>query len=192
MRLLSTLMLCVATANASGSVSDCSSPMALFNITSLKYLPDTTLTGKNSSLRISMDVPEVIYNGTASYEYQYNFMPFSPKPELLCSRINCPILPGKVTATLQYPVPRYLSGNLKIKITWKDQKKQELLCMIIRMSSGSAAKQLIEYRTKPFLPLPTCPTYMNHSFLEALKDAKHVQFKKPTYSKKLNKLRGNA
>ena len=185
-------MLCVATANASGSVSDCSSPMALFNITSLKYLPDTTLTGKNSSLRISMDVPEVIYNGTASYEYQYNFMPFSPKPELLCSRINCPILPGKVTATLQYPVPRYLSGNLKIKITWKDQKKQELLCMIIRMSSGSAAKQLIEYRTKPFLPLPTCPTYMNHSFLQALKDAKHVQFKKPTYSKKLNKLRGNA
>ena len=141
-RLLSFLGLLLSS-DVNASVSDCSSGASLFRPTSMSFSPDPTVPGQNSTLLLSMKVPEEINNGTVKYSTTYNFLPFSPTTEDLCGvTVPCPIQEGVLNTQSTYPIDPTLSGTLTIKIEWADLTGRQLLCISIKTKLGNAAKQL--------------------------------------------------
>lgn len=117
---------------ARASISDCSNGASLFKISSMSFLPDPPVLGTNSTLLLSMDVPEEISGGTVTYSVTYNFIPFSPTVEDLCLALTCPILVGDLDTISSIPFDPSLSGTLSFKIEWKDITNRQLLCVNIK------------------------------------------------------------
>jgi hypothetical protein len=137
--LLSTLLVSPVYA----SVSDCSNGASLFTLTSMSFSPDPTVPGQNSTLLLSMKVPEEINNGTASYSTTYNFIPLKPTTENLCDvTVACPILEGTLSTRSSYPIDAGLSGSMTLKVEWLDLTGRQLLCVSIKTKLGDAGKQV--------------------------------------------------
>ena len=114
-----------------GAVSNCGlNP--LFHLTSMSFLPDLPVVGQNSTLKLSMTVPEVITSGTATYLTTLNFIPFTPTVDPLCGTVACPIEVGTLDTVSSFPVPSGVSGSLSIKINWESESR-ELLCVLLKM-----------------------------------------------------------
>lgn len=119
------------------SVTDCSNGGSLFTLTSMSFSPDPTVPGENSTLLLSMTVPQEITGGTATYSTTYNFIPFSPTVEPLCdTTVACPIQLGTLDTISSFPVDPTLSGSLSIRIEWKDPNAIQLLCVAIKTKVG--------------------------------------------------------
>jgi len=114
------------------SISDCSNGNSLFKIKSMSFLPDPPVLGTNSTLLLSMDVPEEISGGSVIYSVTYNFIPFSPTVEDLCLALSCPISVGQLDTISSIPFDSSLSGTLIFKIQWKDSIDRDLLCVNIK------------------------------------------------------------
>ena len=115
------------------SVTDCSNGGSLFKLTSMSFSPDPTVAGENSTLLLSMTVPQEIASGTATYTTTYNFIPFSPTVEPLCDKtVVCPILVGDLHTYSSFPIDSSLSGTLQLRIEWKDLSEIQLLCVAIK------------------------------------------------------------
>ena len=159
-RLLSLLYL----AFASGSVIDCSRPNSTFNIRSFSFSPDPAVSGKNSTLIVSFQVPEVVSSGNVTYGISYDFHPFQYATANICNTMACPIQPGNYTRKLTYPLPHSLSGSLRLRVNWKDNSSQELMCVAVRTSVSSYSRQLALYPSKPYLPQPMCLNSVNATY----------------------------
>ena len=105
---------------------------SLFTLTSMSFSPDPAVPGENSTLLLSMTVPQEITDGTATYSTTFNFIPFSPTVEPLCGNIQCPILVGDLQTYSSFPIEPTLSGTLQLRIEWKDLSKVQLLCVEIK------------------------------------------------------------
>jgi hypothetical protein len=116
------------------SVSDCSKATALFDITSMSFSPDPPVKGQNSTLLLSMNVPTEVQGGTATYSVTYNFIPLTPTVNNLCTELplGCPIKQGALDTMSSIPFDGSLSGQITIKIEWKDLQAQQLMCVSIR------------------------------------------------------------
>ena len=114
-------------ASVQASVTDCSKATALFDITSLSFLPDPPVKGQNSTLFVSMNVPSQVEGGTATYSVTYNFIPLSPTTEDLC-----PIRPGTLYTVSSVPFDGSLTGSITFKIEWKDLSLDQLMCVSIK------------------------------------------------------------
>lgn len=131
-------------ATACASVSDCSNGKALFTIDSMSFSPDPTVPGQNSTLILSLSVPEQVTNGTATYTSTYNFLPLTPTVDDLCGvTVPCPINVGKLDTVSSYPIDASLYGTLTLKIEWAELTGRQLLCVTVKTKLGDAAKQLI-------------------------------------------------
>jgi hypothetical protein len=125
------------------SVADCSAGKSLFRLTSMSFSPDPTVPGQNSTLLLSMKIPEEINNGTATYTSTYNFIPLTPSTDDLCgTTVNCPIGEGYLDTLSSFPIDKSLTGSLTLKIVWKDLTGRQLLCVVIKTKLGDAAKQV--------------------------------------------------
>lgn len=125
------------------SVADCSAGKSLFQLTSMSFSPDPTVPGQNSTLLLSMKIPEEINNGTATYTSTYNFIPLTPSTDDLCgTTVNCPIGEGYLDTLSTFPIDKSLSGSLTLKIVWADLTGRQLLCVMIKTKLGDAAKQV--------------------------------------------------
>lgn len=152
---------------ALASVSDCSSGTSLLQLTSMSFAPDPTVPGVNSTLMLSMKVPEDISNGTVTYTTTYNFIPLAPTSANLCDTVVCPIASGKLDTVSSYPIDKTLSGSLTLKLVWKELTGRQLLCVSIKTKLGDAAKQVALRHRQPKLRLrhrhrknkkhPMCP-----------------------------------
>jgi len=125
------------------SVADCSKGKSLFQLTSMSFSPDPTVAGQNSTLLLSMKIPEMINNGTATYTSTYNFLPLTPTVDDLCTTVVCPINQGTLDTLSSFPVDKGLSGRLTINIVWSDLTGRQLMCVNINTMLGDAAKQLV-------------------------------------------------
>ena len=116
------------------SVTDCSKATALFDITSMSFSPDPPVKGTNSTLLLSMNVPSEVQGGTATYSVTYNFIPLTPTTDNLCSVIpsGCPIKQGTLDTVSSIPFDGSLSGQITIKIEWKDLSNQQLMCVSVK------------------------------------------------------------
>ena len=132
------------------SVSDCSNGLSLFKLTSMSFSPDPTVAGENSTLLLSMTVPEQIEDGTATYDTTYNFIPFSPTVDPLCEAVVCPIKTGVLDTVSSYPISNDLTGSLILKITWRDSLGKLLMCVSVRTTLGDATKQLVYVPPRKF------------------------------------------
>jgi len=142
-------------ASTEASVSDCSNGQSLFRPTSMSFSPDPTVPGKNSTLLLSMKVPEAINNGTATYSVTYNFIPFQPTVDDLCvTTVPCPINEGSLQTLSTYPIDPSLSGSMTIKVEWADLTGRQLLCVSIKTKLGNAAKQVALPLKGLFSPRP--------------------------------------
>ena len=137
-----TLLLAYLASSALASVSDCSNGASLFHLTSLSFSPDPTVPGQNSTLLLSMKIPEEITNGTATYSTTYNFIPLKPTTDDLCDTVACPIVPGSLDTRSSYPIDKTLSGSMTLKLEWKELTGRQLLCVSIKTKLGDAAKQV--------------------------------------------------
>jgi hypothetical protein len=119
--------------SAHATVSDCSKG-ALFKLTSMSFQPDPPVKGQNSSLLLSMTVPSQVIGGTATYSSTYNFIPLQPTTENLCSVIpaGCPIQPGTLDTVSSFPFDGSISGQITLKIEWKDLAAKQLMCVYIK------------------------------------------------------------
>jgi hypothetical protein len=130
-------------APVTASVADCSAGKSLFRLTSMSFSPDPTVPGQNSTLLLSMKIPEEINNGTATYTSTYNFIPLTPTTDDLCgTTVNCPIGEGYLDTLSSFPIDKSLTGSLTLKIVWKDLTGRQLLCVMIKTKLGDAAKQV--------------------------------------------------
>lgn len=123
------------------SVTDCSNGASLFKLSSMSFSPDPTIPGQNSTLLLSIDVPEQFNDlaATATYSTTYNFIPFTPTVDTLCDvTIPCPIKVGILDTYSTFPIDPTLSGTLQLKIEWKDSVRQ-LLCVLIKTKLGTNA-----------------------------------------------------
>jgi len=142
-RILSLLALC---GSVGATVSDCSKGESLFTLTSMSLTPDPPVRGQNSTLRLSMNVPEQVTNGTATYTVTYNFLPLRPTVDDLCdTTVPCPIAPGNLDTVSSYPFDNALSGSLVVRINWNDLTGRSLLCVSMNLKLGNAAKQVAKY-----------------------------------------------
>lgn len=135
--MLSRILLFSIFAYSFATVSDCSNGASLFKLTSMSFSPDPTVPGQNSTLLLSMNVPEQINDAsaTATYSTTYNFIPFAPTVDSLCDvTIPCPIKIGVLDTYSTFPVDPTLSGSLQVKIEWKDSR--QLLCILIKTKVG--------------------------------------------------------
>jgi len=131
-----------------GSVSDCSNGKALLTIDSMSFKPDPTVPGMNSTLLVSLSVPEEITNGTVTYSTVYNFLPLKPTVEDLCTTVVCPIAVGSLDTVSSYPIGTSLSGTLVLKIEWTELTGRQLLCVSIKTKLGAYDKQLVLRKNK--------------------------------------------
>lgn len=123
--------------SSSATVSDCSKGLSLFKLTSMSFSPDPTVPGENSTLLLSMSVPEEISGGTATYSTTYNFIPFTPTTDPLCDvTVPCPIQVGELSTVSTYPMDTTTTGSLVLTIRWKDINNRELLCVQIKTTLG--------------------------------------------------------
>ena len=131
MKVLSILALYFTAVSA--IVSDCSNGASVFKVTSMSFTPDPMIKSQNSTLLLSIAVPEVVTDGTATYTTTYNFIPFSPTVEALCGvTIPCPVTIGNLDTYSSFPADSSLSGSIQVKIEWKDQNARQLLCILIK------------------------------------------------------------
>ena len=146
--MLGLLLSLLASVSVYGSVSDCSNGKALITIDSMSFKPDPTVPGMNSTLLLSLSVPEEITNGTVTYSTVYNFLPLTPTVEDLCATVPCPIAVGSLDTVSSYPIGTGLSGVLTLKIEWTELTGRQLLCVLIKTKLGAYDKQLVLRKTK--------------------------------------------
>jgi len=127
------LLIALAALISLGSVNDCSKGASIFKITSMSFSPDPPISGQNSTLLLSMNVPTQVSGGTATYSITYNFIPLSPSVEDLCKILpsGCPITAGKLDTVSNIPFDTSLKGSIRININWKDTTNNELMCVSI-------------------------------------------------------------
>jgi len=171
MGVLSNLCLLLSLFNLGGSslikLSDCSSN-ALFNLTNATFDPSSAV--GNSTLHLSMFVPKQVDNATATYVMSYGYIALPSMNEIVCARVDCPILPGILSTSITYPIPSYLAGSFKVKIMWQDLNRTELMCVSLSITPGTVGKEVALYSKYIFPPL-MCPYYSNRSYIRAAKNA---------------------
>lgn len=129
-------------ASVRASVVDCSAGKSLFQLTSMSFSPDPTVPGQNSTLLLSMNIPEEVTNGIATYTTTYNSFPLKPTTDDLCDTVACPIAEGYLDTRLSFPIDKGLSGVMSLKIQWADLTGRQLLCVLVKTTLGDAGKQL--------------------------------------------------
>ena len=97
-------------------------------------LPQTDYT-----LFLNTDLTKDVNSGTSKYDVTYNFIPFSPTVEDLCteishSNITCPLTSGHISSESKGTVPTGLSGTVIIKNQWFDTNGERILCMQFTIS----------------------------------------------------------
>jgi len=117
----------------SATVKDCGVGISAFTIQDLSLSPLVPVSGQNVTLGIQYSVPSgmVVTDGIAKYSVTYNFIPFPPTTESLCSNIPCPLTSGTYSNATTSLWPTGLSGSLTTKMTWLTPDSQLLLCVSI-------------------------------------------------------------
>lgn len=114
------------------SVNDCAPGISKFILHNVSISPEKVKSGDPIGVKLRYTVPEkVVFDGTARYSVNYNFIPFSPVIMPLCDTIACPILPGIYTNKTMSRWPWGIRETIHTEITWLDQAGSLLLCVAV-------------------------------------------------------------
>ena len=123
------LFFALALTSVFASIENCGST-GLFTITELKQDPDTTIQpGQNVTLTLLYINGEVVTGGTVETAVTYNFIPYRPTRDDLCTSIVCPLDVGQHDGSVTYPFPSDIIGTIITQIKWFDTNDNLLLCI---------------------------------------------------------------
>ena len=122
---------------ASSLIKDCSNGQSVFQINNLGFWPDPAIRNENSTVSLDYTVPKgtIVSSGTVVYTLTYNYLPFSPSTEELCTNTKCPIEPGTFNESSSSNFPD-LNGNVNVKAQWYDENQTLLMCYSIQTKTN--------------------------------------------------------
>ena len=120
-------------ATATASVKDCGAGKTAFTVNAVSLTPTTPVPGENVLLHLEYTVPSkmLVNDGLATYSTTYNFVPFAPTTEPLCSNVPCPLSTGFYKNDTTTAWPTGLSGTIVSRMAWTDGLNAPLLCIEI-------------------------------------------------------------
>jgi len=135
------ILFALMAALANSNIADCGKN-ALFQITTLSQDPATNVqAGQNISLVVKYSSPMTIRGGTATTTVTYNYIPFNPTVEDLCTKVACPLNAGDHDGSSSYFFPTGVNGQVTTRIEWKDLEGKLLLCIVSTLKSPLFAVQ---------------------------------------------------
>jgi hypothetical protein len=145
-----------ALATATGTIEDCGGSSSLFKITDLSQDPPSTVgAGQNVSMTLKYSVSEEVTAGRVVKSVTYNYIPFDPTEEDLCTNAACPLMPGDHDGSTWYLWPSGVSGLIDSKVEWYDLKGNLLLCVDSMLTStgmkNNQTGQVVKYLRAPSL-----------------------------------------
>lgn len=89
-------------------------------------------------LYLNGDLNNTVTQGTSTYDITYNFIPFSPYTNDLCTEINtsnitCPLQVGHLSSESKGSIANDVSGTVTIKNQWFNENNQRILCMLFNI-----------------------------------------------------------
>jgi len=96
---------------------------------------DPVLPQTDYTLLIDGDLSKEVSGGKSEYDVTYNFIPFGPNVQDLCTELKdtnttCPLKVGNIGIKSKGTIPTGLSGTLTIKNQWFDLTGARILCMV--------------------------------------------------------------
>ena len=119
------------------SIIDCSSGSSLFQITNLGLSPANPVVNEPLYMTVQFTNPgSEITDGTVTTSVTYNFIPFSPTVEPLCTNTQCPLVNGFNDRSTNSTWPNNVKGSVTSKIVWTSVDQQVLLCIQLNVKSS--------------------------------------------------------
>ena len=124
---------------SSVAIRDCGLQKSLFNVSNLYIKPTNPVPGQLAVIHTEYTAPKNtnITKGYSKHSLIYNYMPFQPTIEPLCSNVPCPITQGHYKNNTVITWPNAIMGTFSYQITWFDVKDVLLLCVDISGKAGS-------------------------------------------------------
>ena len=124
-------------ASAFASIQDCNTS-SIFQLTKLGLIPDSASAGEQVDMTVQFNNPGPdVVDGLVTTSVIYNFLPFSPSVEALCSNTQCPLVSGFNDRSTSNPWPSGLSGTVTSTIVWS-LNEDMLLCIKVSVKAKSS------------------------------------------------------
>jgi hypothetical protein len=140
------------------AITDCGAGKSVFQLTELAFTPTNPSVGVDTVMTVKFDNPgPEINDGTVTTSISWNYIPFEPSKEALCTNTQCPLVSGANDRSTNSPWPD-ISGLVQSHIEWTDVAGNLLLCidLDVQTSLKNATKNLrgsgadISNKTAPF------------------------------------------
>jgi hypothetical protein len=131
-------------AGANADVVDCGAGKSVLVPTKLGLEPANPKAGDETYMTVVFDNPgPEITDGTVTTSVTYNFIPFAPSTEALCSNTQCPLVTGSNDRSTSSVWPD-VSGRVNTHIEWTATDGTLLLCLDVKVQTAAkmAAKGL--------------------------------------------------
>ena len=122
-----------------GIIQDCNIS-SVFQLTKLDLVPASPTPGGPLTMTVQFNNPgSIINDGTVTTSLTYNFIPFSPTTEALCSNTACPIVYGFNDRSTTNPWPSDVTGSISSTIKW-DLDGNNLLCIKLSVKTSNSLR----------------------------------------------------
>ena len=121
--------------SALGSIQDCNTS-SVFQLTKLDLLPTSPTPGQPLAMTVQFNNPgPIVSDGIVTTSVTYNFIPFSPTTEALCTNTACPLVTGFNDRSTTNPWPD-VTGSVTSVIKW-NLDGENLLCIKINVKTAN-------------------------------------------------------
>lgn len=129
--------------SAFGSIQDCNTS-SVFQLTKLDLVPASPVPGQPLAMTVQFNNPgSVVTSGTVTTTVSYNFIPFSPTTEALCTNTACPLVTGFNDRSTTNPWPN-LTGTVSSIIKW-DLDGNNLLCIKLNVKTANLLRGNVSF-----------------------------------------------
>ena len=121
---------------AFGSIQDCNTS-SILQLTKLDLVPASPSPGQPLAMTVQFNNPgSVITSGTVTTTLTYNFIPFAPTTEALCTNTACPLVTGFNDRSTANPWPSDITGSVSSTIKW-NLDSDNLLCIKLNVRTAN-------------------------------------------------------
>lgn len=127
-------------AGANADIVDCGAGTSILVPTKLGLEPANPKAGDETYMTVVFDNPgPEIMDGTVTTSVTYNFIPFAPSTEALCSNTQCPLVKGSNDRSTSSVWPD-VSGRVNTHIEWTATDGTLLLCLDVKVQTAGDSK----------------------------------------------------
>lgn len=122
--------------SVNADVVDCGAGKSVFVPTKLSLEPANPSPGVETFMTVVFENPgPEVNDGTVTTSVTYNFIPFQPSTEALCSNTQCPLVSGSNDRSTSSVWPD-VSGRVDTHIEWAATDGTLLLCLDVKVQTA--------------------------------------------------------